>query len=159
MPTLPKHLRPRWRYLGVGIEAWPDADLSQRAFQRHLWYEAQNLLGDVGSAGADLRVLTFRYQRGGGEAVIRTRRGQVEQARAALACLDEVDGDPVGLRVRGVSGTVRGCEEKYLGRGRESPQERTVAYRGAERDAVVRGDRTDVRLDGRFVGATHLDLE
>ncbi len=159
MPALPKHLRPRWRYLGVGIETWPDADLSRRAFQRHLWYAAQNLLGDVGSAEADLQVLGFEFERGEGEAVVRTRRGQVERARAALACLDEIDGDPVGVRVRGVSGTVRGCEEKYLGRGREPRDERTVAYRGAERDAVVRGDRTDVHLDGRFVGATHLDLE
>ncbi|MFC6754912.1 ribonuclease P, partial [Halorubrum tibetense] len=36
MKHLPKHLRPRWRYLALGIEAWPDADVDRRAFQRAL---------------------------------------------------------------------------------------------------------------------------
>ena len=158
MSTLPKHLRERWRYLGVGIEGWPDADFDRGTFQRQVWYAAQNLLGDVGSAEADLRVLGFEFSGGDGEAVVRVRHGHVRAARAALACVDEVDGAPVRVHVRGTSGTVRGCEEKYLGRGREPPEERTVAYRGADRAAVVRGDRVDVRTDGRFVGATHLDL-
>ena len=159
MPTLPKHLRPRWRYLAIGIECWPDTTLTRREFQRNLWYSAQNLLGDVGSARADLRVISFTYRDGIGEAIVRVRRGQVESARAALACVSEIDRDPIGVHVRGVSGTVRRCEEKYLGRRREPPEERTVAYRGAQSPAVVRGDRIDVRTDGTFAGATHLDVE
>ena len=31
MKHLPKYLRPRWRYLGVGIESWPDADVDRGA--------------------------------------------------------------------------------------------------------------------------------
>ncbi|ELK49519.1 ribonuclease P protein component 2, partial [Haloferax sp. BAB-2207] len=54
MKHLPKHLRPRRRYLAVEVETWPDADLARGPFQRELWYAAQNLYGDAGSADADL---------------------------------------------------------------------------------------------------------
>jgi len=57
MKHLPKHLQPRWRYLAVELECWPDADVDRGTFQRHLWYAAQNLLGDAESATLDLSVL------------------------------------------------------------------------------------------------------
>ncbi|PSP82248.1 ribonuclease P [Halobacteriales archaeon QS_1_68_17] len=157
MKHLPKHLRPRWRYLAVGIETWPDASVGRRAFQRDLWYAAQNLLGDPGSADADLTVVRFDFSGGTGHAVVRARRGEVERARAAVACLDSVGGDPVGTRVRGVSGTVRACEEKYIPRQPEPTGERKVAFEDADRRAVVRGDRIDVAVGDAFAGATELD--
>jgi ribonuclease P/MRP protein subunit POP5 len=155
---LPKHLRPRWRYLAVGIEAWPDAELDRGAFQRALWYAAQNLVGDVGSAEADLSVLSFRFADGNGEAVVRVRRGEVDRARAVVACVASVDGDEVGLRVRGTSGTVRACEEKYMGRAPIHPEQRHVEFQGARRSAVVAADRVDVRAAEGYAGATTLDL-
>ena len=158
MKHLPKHLRPKWRYLGVGIETWPDADLDRGAFQRHLWYAAQNLLGDPGSADADLRVFGFRHEDGAGEAVVRTRRDTVGDARAALACISEVDGDPIGVHVRGVSGTVRACEEKYLGGRPEVVGEQRVVYDNAERAAVFRDGVFDVRTGDAYTGATELDV-
>jgi len=155
---LPKHLRPRWRYLAVGLESWPEADLDRRSFQRELWFAAQNLIGDAGSADLDGSVLHFRFEDGDGEAVIRARRDEVEQLRAVLATVDEIDGQPLGVFVRGVSGTVRACEEKYIGRPGEEIEERTVAFADADRPAVVRNDRVDVDLSGGNVGATALDI-
>jgi ribonuclease P/MRP protein subunit POP5 len=76
-----------------------------------------------------------------------------------VSCLDTVDDEPIGVRVRGVSGTVRACEEKYLGGGPEAIGQRDVAFAGAERPAVVRSARVDVRTDNGFVGATRRDLE
>jgi ribonuclease P/MRP protein subunit POP5 len=76
-----------------------------------------------------------------------------------LACLDEVDGAPVGVRVRGVSGTVRACEEKYISRPLESIEERHVVFEDAERRTVERSERIDVRVDDAFAGATELDFE
>ena len=171
MPTLPKHLRPRWRYLGVELESWPDAGFDRGEFQRHLWYAAQNLLGDAGSARMDLSVLGFTFDPPAGETVVRAYHGHVEEARAVLACLDEIDGHPVRVRVRGVSGTVRACEEKfcpalaradtdeekYLGRRREPQEERRVVFRNTERSAIVRGDRVDVRAEDRSDGAVSPD--
>ncbi len=159
MKHLPKHLQPRWRYLAVGLEGWPDASIDRRAFQREVWYAGQNLLGDPGSAATDLRVIQFTFTDGWGEALVRVRRGETESARAALACIDEIDGSPIGIRVRGISGTIRGAEEKYLGRGRQLADERHVVFGNEERVAVVFDTATDVRLDESFAGATDLDFD
>lgn len=159
MKHLPKHLRPRYRYLAVGIESSPDAEVDRRSFQRELWYSAGNLLGDPGSAAVDLSLLRFEYVDGSGEAIVRTRRGAVESARAAIACISSVDGWAVGVRIRGVSGTVRACEESYLRGAPRAPNETTVAFDGASRDAVCREDAVDVRLSGGYLGATDLDTE
>ncbi|WP_193308420.1 Rpp14/Pop5 family protein [Halorubrum halophilum] len=159
MKHLPKHLRPRWRYLAVGIETWPDAELGRRAFQRALWYAAGNLLGDASSADADLTLLSFAHDDGEGEAIVRARHGHVDEARAAIACVSEVDGDPVGIRVRGISGTVRACEERYMGRAGPSSTQRDVAFEDAERSAVVREDAYDVWVESEYVGATAFDTE
>lgn len=159
MKHLPKHLQPRWRYLAVGIESWPDVSIGRAAFQRELWYAAGNLLGDPGSADADLRLFAFEFADGEGEAIVRARRGEVDPARAAIACVDAVDGAPVGVRVRGVSGTVRACSERYLGRAGGKRNQRDVAFADGRRSAWVRGDAYDVRTDDGFVGATGLDFE
>jgi ribonuclease P/MRP protein subunit POP5 len=156
---LPKHLQPRYRYLGVGLETWPDADLGRDAFQRAVWRAGRSLLGDLGSAELDLAVLAFDHEGGDGEAVVRTRREEVDRARAVLASVNQVDGAPVGLRIRGVSGTVRACKETYLGRQQEEPSQRHVVFENAERCAVARGERVDVSVDGAFAGATNLDLQ
>jgi ribonuclease P/MRP protein subunit POP5 len=159
MKHLPKYLRPRWRYLAVELEGWPDASLSRGAFQREVWYAAQNLVGDVASADADLTVLGFAFDGGRGETLVRARRDEVDVARAVLACVGSVDGHPLAVRVRGVSGTVRAAEERYLNRGPGNPEERTVGADGDARSAVARPPVVDVADPGGFTGATELDFE
>jgi len=156
---LPKHLRPRWRYLAVAIETWPDASVSRQSFQRRCRSAVGSLLGDVGRSRLSLSVLHFEVGDGTGEAVVRVRRGETGRARAALACLESVEGHEVGLRVRGVAGTVRACEEKYLGRAGEPTRQRSVVFENVESDAVVRDGRVDVRRDDAFAGATTVDLQ
>ena len=157
MKHLPKHLRPRWRYLAVGLETWPEASLGRRSFQREVWYAAQNLLGDAGSAAVDLSVIRFAHSDGAGHAIVRTRRGETDRARAALACVDSVDDEPLGLRVRGVSGTVRACEEKYIRGPPEPHDDRQVVFDAVDCRAVARGDRLDVFTEDGVVGATVLE--
>jgi ribonuclease P/MRP protein subunit POP5 len=159
MKHLPKSLRPRWRYLAVELESWPDASLSRGAFQRELWYAAQNLVGDTKSADADLTLLSFVFDEGRGETLVRARRGEVGTARAVLACVETVDGHPLGIRVRGVSGTVRAAEERYLNHAPGIPEERTVVFGEATRTAVVRSPVVDVAGPDGFTGATELDFE
>jgi len=159
MKHLPKHLQPRWRYLGLELESTPDATISRDSFQRECWYAAQNLLGDPGSSDVDLTVLRFDFEDGFGTAIVRVRRGETERARAALACVDEVDGHDLGLRVRGSSGTVRACEESYLRPPPEIHRQRNVVFEDEERTAVVRSPRVDVRVENSIIGATELDLE
>jgi len=159
MKHLPKHIRPRWRYLAVGIESTPDAAFDRGAFQRELWYAAGNLLGDAKSADADLTVYSFSFGNGRGEALVRVRRGETDPARAAIACLSEIDGEPVGVVVRGISGTVRACEERYLGRGTGDFAQRHVVFADATRQAVSRNDEIEIPLPSGFVSATELDFE
>ncbi len=113
MKHLPKHLRPRWRYLAISLESRPGSSIDRRAFQRELWYAGQNLLGDPGSADADLTVVRFRFGDGQGEAIVRVRHGMVTPARAAVACIDAVDRQPLGVLIAGVSGTIRAAESKF----------------------------------------------
>ena len=159
MKHLPKHLRSRWRYLAVGIETWPDAAFDRAAFQRELWYAAQDLYGDVGSAEADLTVLEFDLAEGDGVAILRAHRGTEERARAAVACLSAVDGHPVGLRVRGISGTMRACEERYLNGRTGERKQRDVVFENESRPAVVHETCFDIDAGDGFVGATRLDFE
>ena len=159
MKHLPKYIRPRWRYLAVGIESTPDAEIDRGTFQRELWYAAGNLLGDPGSADADLTVYDFEFADGIGETIIRVRRGETDPARAAVACVDTINGEPVGLSVRGISGTVRACEERYLGRRTGRFHQRHVVFADADRPAVSRGEAVEVSLPSGFVSATELDFE
>ena len=158
MKHLPKHLQPRWRYLAVGVETWPDATIDRSAVQQAVWESARSLVGDAGSARLDLTVLSADVSAGVGGFVLRTYRGEVDRARAVVAAVTEIEGHPVGLRVRGTSGTVRACEEKYMRQRRERTDQRDVVFRDDERSASVRGARLDVRTGDPFAGATTLDV-
>lgn len=158
MKHLPKHLQPRWRYLALEIDTWPDAELDRRTFQDAVWAAARGLLGDPGSAAAGLTVIEFAHDQGRGEAIVRARRGETDRARAAIACIDRVDGHPVGLRVSGTSGTLQSAREKYLGRRGQPIPESNVVFENDERSATRYPDGVDLRLDGAFTGATDLDL-
>jgi len=135
MKHLPKHLRPRWRYLAIKLETWPDERIGRRSLQRELWYAGQNLLGDPGSADADLSVVRFEFGDGTGNAIVKVRRGETEPARAALACIDGIDGAPVGIRVCGISGTIRAAEENYLGRDGQESEEKTSCCSGTKSES------------------------
>jgi ribonuclease P/MRP protein subunit POP5 len=156
---LPKHLRPRWRYLAVAVETDSDHHLEGRDLQRALWEAARALLGDPGSADADLRVIRTHLDQGGGSVLVRVRRGEVERGRAALACVDRIDDRRVGLQVRGVSGTARAAEEKYMNGATRLQSEERVVLDGVAHRATPRGDgRLDLHDGGRTVGATELDI-
>lgn len=158
MATWPKHLRPRWRYLAIALETPADHDLGRDDLQEALWTGLRNLLGDATSARVGMEVVRFRHRDGSGAAIVRVTRDGVQEARAILAAVDRVAGGPVRLDVRGVSGTIRACEENYLGTAGESASHNTVTFDDVEADAIVRGDAVDVRVDSTAIGATTLDI-
>ena len=158
MKPLPKHLRPRWRYLALELESWPETAIDRRELQEAIWRAGRTLLGDPGSAKADLRVVECRHDRGRGTGIVRVRRDEVTAARAAIACVTTLGDEPLGVRVCGVSGTLRGAREKYLGRHRQASGERTVVFEDEERMAVEYPDGVDLRTGDSFTGATQLDL-
>ena len=153
---LPKHLQPRWRYLGVAVESWPDTTVERDGFQRALWHSAQHLLGDPGSGALELSVLRCQAGPGWARAVVRTRRGERDRARAVLACVDTVDGDPVGLRAQPVSGTIRDRYENYIGDPRAPRKERDVTFADADPPAGAPGDPAAWQVHNRITPATAL---
>lgn len=155
----PKHLQRRWRYLAIEIEGWADTDLDSRSFQQACWVAVRSLLGDAASASLDVRVVRFSFADGDGYAVVRTPVDGVERTRAALASLDSVDGEDVGLRVTGISGTIRACLDEQVPERPCDPFETTVTFDGEKREAIRRGERMDVRIGGSFGGATVRDIE
>ncbi|MFB6105238.1 MAG: Rpp14/Pop5 family protein [Halobacteriaceae archaeon] len=160
MKHLPKHLRPRWRYLAVAIETWADGSLDESAVQAAFWDAARALLGDPGSADVRLDIVRFTVDAGGGTILVRVRRGEVDRGRAAIACVDAVDDHPVGLEVVGVSGTIRAAEEKYMNAPAGPGDEERVVFQSAAHRAVHRADgRYDIYEAGEVTGATELDLE
>ena len=158
MPSLPKHLRPRWRYLALELESWMDSEIEQASLQRVLWESTRTLLGDIESADLGLNVLRYSFEAGRGEAIVRVRRDTVERARAVIATVDTIDETPVRLGIRGVSGSVKACEENYLGIDRQAVTHEIVTLETVEGAATVRGDAVDLEVDTTNVGATNLDL-
>lgn len=157
--TLPKHLRPRWRYLAIEIENSPAISLTQNEFRDALQQSVRSLFGDLGDARLEVRVMSFSHTNGYGTAIVRTHRETVTEARAAVACISAETIPTLGIRISGISGTVRACEEKYLGQETESLTENTVVYDGAERPAVIRGNDLEIQVGDAFIGATRLDIE
>ena len=129
------------------------------SLQRQIWFSAQNLLGDPGSADAVLEVVRGEIWAGGGEALVQVRRGEVDRARAAIACVDSIEDDPVRITVRGVSGTIRAGEEKYIRGPPDALREEQVVFDEESRTGFRTDDLVDISVSDSFVGATHLDLE
>lgn len=158
MAHLPKHLRPRWRYLGIELESPGAASLDRRSFQQAVWDGARAMIGDVGSAELGLVVVRFEHTDGRGTAIIRVHRGTEETARAVLATVDTVGDTPIRSAIRGVSGTIRSCEENYLRIAREPLSHEVVALDSVESPAIVRSQTVDPTGDSTVLGATTLDI-
>lgn len=150
--TLPKSLRGRRRYVFFEVETLPDASFGEHDLRRTIWFEAQNLYGDVTSAETRAELLEYDASQGGGLGVVRCAHDRVEETRAALSCVDEVDGDRLGIRVLGVSGTLDAGRDRY---GDAVPTTRATTVDGA--DAWERDGAVDVRTDDGFMCGTHHD--
>lgn len=153
MKGLPKSLRPRHRYVFFEVETLPDASFGEHDLRRAIWFEAQNLYGDITSA--ETRAELVEYDDADatlGIGIVRCAHDRVDETRAALACVDEVDDDAVGVRVLGVSGTLDAGREKYsdLPRTEETTVEDSRAWR---RDSTVY-----VSTDDGFMCGTHHDF-
>ncbi len=137
--TLPKSLRPSYRYVFFEVECLADESVDERGLRRALWFEAQNLYGDTTSAKAELDLVEYA----GGLGVLRCRHDSVDEARAAVACVDEVDDVEVGCVVVGVSGTLDAGRERY------QPPERLERTEVDGDRGWRRGVRVDVERSGQ----------
>jgi len=151
--TVPKSLRPRHRYVFFEVETLPDASFGEHDLRRTLWFEAQNLYGDVTSAETHASLIEYEGGTCGGLGVVRCAHDRVDETRSAIACVGEVNDHPVGVRVVGVSGTLESGREKY---GDEVPETRTMTV--DDSPAWERDNALDVRTDDGFMCGTHHDF-
>ena len=68
-----------------------------------------SLFGDVEASEIRPQLVEFSGKAG----ILRCTHAKVEELRAALACIHEIGGKRISLRVVGVSGTIRGAKEKF----------------------------------------------
>ncbi|MEM3086261.1 MAG: Rpp14/Pop5 family protein [Halobacteria archaeon] len=102
-------LRTRRRYMVAEVKS--PSPLSEELLGGALRREIRDLFGDSGAAAVDAGVEAWVPLPGSGASrvLLRVVRERVDEARAALAALREVEGRPVAVRVIGVSGTLRGA--------------------------------------------------
>lgn len=155
MKGLPKSLRGRQRYVWFRVEADPWVEVDEMDLQRRVWWEAQNLYGDLVSSEAELRLVEFD----GVVGVLRVKHDEVREARAALACVHEAEGARVGVHVLGVSGTLKSGRRKY----QDTREVEELMIDGVK--AWRRGDRLDLEPgkqnkyeEGTPTGATVYDV-
>ncbi|MFB6282692.1 MAG: Rpp14/Pop5 family protein [Halobacteria archaeon] len=186
MKGLPKSLRESYRYLVFSLETPPGEEVGESDLQRTIWFEAQNLYGDMVSSEAGLRLIEYRTQGclepnehpdgdgepgrgsvdGPGFGILKCSREKVDQARAALACVTEVGDVEVAPVVRGVSGTVESGREKHVASGNSGSVvvDGCEGYRWGERlDLPVGDDERRFSSSGsegkpNFIGLTVYDL-
>ncbi|MFC6735593.1 GAF domain-containing protein, partial [Halolamina salina] len=120
--------------------------------------------------GCSLVVENFVYRSDGGVRRFLSIRGATAEAVSAaaeglpfeefaLVSEYEADGEPVGLRVSGVSGSVDAASESYLGDPAGSLTQEEVAFAGAEHPARSRDGAVDMAAPAGWIGATVRDLE
>jgi len=150
--TLPKSLRGRRRYVFFEVETPPRRLVWRtRPAPHHLVRGAEPVRRRY-ERRDPRRTPRIRRLAGSGLGVVRCAHDRVEETRAALSCVDEVDGDRLGIRVLGVSGTLDAGRDRY---GDAVPTTRATTVDGA--DAWERDGAVDVRTDDGFMCGTHHD--
>ncbi len=114
MKPLLKSLRQRHRYIFFKIETLSDHSFGEKQLQHQIWFESQNLLGDVFSGEAWMDLIELNMQNGRGTGILKCSHDNVKKARAVLACIHKVKKDKVGIWVLGVSGTIKSGKKKFI---------------------------------------------
>ena len=111
MKPLPSSMRERKRYIVFEVLSTEKIDRSELIDE--LRSSASSLLGDVGAASCNLWMLDFDGRRG----ILRCAHDKTAMVRAVLATINRVHGIRVGVRVLGISGTVKSATEKFMRQG------------------------------------------
>ncbi|HDN68392.1 ribonuclease P [ANME-1 cluster archaeon ex4572_4] len=106
---LPPTLRERKRYLVFEVRSeWRgEREEEKREVLREIWNSVYSLHGEVGASESNIWLINYAA----GVGILRCAHNRVEEVRAALACVHSLnDAAKVGIRVLGVSGTIKGAK-------------------------------------------------
>ena len=110
---LPPSLRGRRRY--IVFEVISERGIDKKALLKEIWDSIYSLYGDVGASESKLWLIGYGYDKrkdrdiGRDRGILRCAHDKVEEVRAALACIHSVNEAKVGIRVIGISGTIKGA--------------------------------------------------
>lgn len=107
MKTLPT-LREKKRYLA--FEAKAEQALTRQELMKEILNSTYSLFGDVGCCEIAPMLVSYNGKYG----ILRCSREKTTEARAALACINNIKGARVSILVLGISGTIKGAMEKFI---------------------------------------------
>ncbi len=102
--------RVRKRYLALRVES--DQNVNERDLMDAVWSAVLKLFGEYGASQTNLRFIKHELERS--YMVIHCSHLALENVRASIASITEIQGKPAVVHVIGVSGTLRGLRKKAL---------------------------------------------
>lgn len=106
-------LREKKRYLAFEIIS--EARIEDfNAVNRTIWAKSLEYLGELGCAHAGIMVLNDKYDKERQKGLIRVGNKSLNNLKAALALVDNIDGKRVIMRTTGVSGILKKAQSKYM---------------------------------------------
>jgi ribonuclease P/MRP protein subunit POP5 len=108
MKKLLPSLRERKRYLVFEVLA--KNEISRDELAKEITSASHSLYGDIGVSTISPKLLDFNGKSG----ILRCAQDRVNEARAILATVNNINGAPLTLRVVGISGTIKAAKEKFM---------------------------------------------
>lgn len=110
---LPPTLRDNQRYIVFEIIA--NEDILFENLVNAVWNTSLQLFGDVGTSKFKLWVPSTFFDKKKKRGIVRTTHNSVEEVRAVLASVRQIEGENVIIYVLGVTGTIKSARTKFLG--------------------------------------------
>jgi len=110
LKPIPPTQRERNRYLA--FEAISDSSFKRDEIIRAVQKSCLNFLGELGTSKTGLWLMD--WDSGKKKGILKVTHKTVDEARASMALVKEINRKPCILKVLGVSGTVKGAREKFI---------------------------------------------
>jgi len=111
---MPKQLLPslRERNRYIAFEIITDSDLSRDEVVKAIWISVLKFLGELNASRTSLWVMSWNDEKKNG--ILKVSHKSVDEVKAALTLVKEINGKRVIFHILGVSGTVKKTRERYL---------------------------------------------
>ncbi len=110
---MPPTLRDNQRY--IVFEIVSKKEVAFENMVSVIWSASLQLFGEVGISRFRMWVPSMLFDKAKKRGVIRTTHDSVEEVRAVIASVKEIEGESVIFHVLGVTGTIRSAKSKFLG--------------------------------------------
>jgi len=112
--NMPKQLLPslRERNRYIAFEVISDSDIGREGVMKAVWGSVLRFLGELNTSRTGLWVMDWNDEKKKG--ILKVNHKNVDEVKAALTLVKEINGKGVILHILGISGTVKKTRERYL---------------------------------------------